>query len=146
KTFGSWSYSEALSDLRAISVLPMGDGEVRVAFPFEWYVDSEWGWYDSKTGLQQITLTGLDGNSPRLIDEGVLDVTNEEAYSWQSRGVIHNDAVFLTSNNGFWAAPWHAPELASDAVLGLPFECAENAVPGLEIMVKLPLVSVDNAC
>jgi hypothetical protein len=31
-------------------------------------------------------------------------------------------------------------------VLGLPFECAENALPGLEIMIKLPLVSTDNAC
>lgn len=147
KTFGSWSSSEALSDLRAISVLPMENGEVRVGFPFEWYVNWDWnGWSDNRTGLQQITLTGLDGDSPQLIDEGVLEVSTEDGYLWRSRGVIHNDAVFFTANNGFWAAPWHAPELANDVVLGLPFECAENAAPGLEIMVKLPLVSTDNAC
>jgi len=140
KTFAHGSFSEALTDLRAISVLPMGNGEVRVAFPFGWYD------YEYRLGLQQLTLKGLDGNSPQLIDEGALEGSADHRYRGIKRSVIHNDAVFFTADNGFWAAPWHAPELADDVIPGVPFECAENMAPGLEIMVKLPTVSTDNAC
>lgn len=114
------SYSEALSNLKALSLLRINDDEWRIALPVSvWELESLDGFYydDWKySGLQLITVTGLEGDSAQIENAGTLKAKTAEenffGYGF-SRSVLHGDAVFFAHNNAFWSAFWSAPEQAN---------------------------------
>lgn len=113
------SYSEALSNLRALSVLNVDEDEVRFAFPVSIYTGN-YSWQHS--GLQMMQVTGLSAGEAILSDMGTLitdEASPELTYPSSrgtTRGVLHDEAVFFTSNADIWATPWAAPKQAVRAV------------------------------
>jgi Secreted protein containing C-terminal beta-propeller domain distantly related to WD-40 repeats len=111
-----FSYSDALDNLKALSLLKVSDDEWRIALPVNvWGVQDDLGIWQY-TGLQLFSVTGLAGDFARLTDAGVLKTeTAEDNFFYDhgvSRSVLHGDAVFFAHNNAFWSAFWYAPEQA----------------------------------
>lgn len=139
---GAGTYSEALQNLRALTLLPVDASTWRIAFPVDLHesTDSQpWGkWTNS--GLQLLEIQGIDGTSAGLTDAGFIQVEmadgDSQWPSWGSqRAIMHNDAVFYAHNTGIWAALWNAPKEAQGPIQ-LPLICTAVVIDGLDVTVN----------
>lgn len=131
------SHSEALNNLRALSLLQNGEDQLRIALPLTRY-NNTGGW--EFTGLQLLEVNGLADGEPGLDDAGVITAAGPDsgvAYPGGgiNRGVLHDNAVFFTHNNMIWAANWDAPKDAVGPITKDPIVCTTEARPSLQITV-----------
>ena len=112
------SYSPALDNHHSLTLLER-DGKYRAALPIERYaeeVDSpdtpqEWRYYNwSDSGLHLFDIDPIAGT---LLPGGQLTVgksTQEQPYSnislYNSRSVLHDEAVFLVDSGKIWSQFW----------------------------------------
>lgn len=114
------SYSPALDDHHAFSLLEV-DGRYRAAIPVERHdtlqeaedvpVEDPWYWYAwSDSGLYQFDIDPSSGSLSRagaLIIESRDDDRQFPRYDlYESRGVLHEDAVFFVRAPMVWAGRW----------------------------------------
>ncbi len=128
------SYSEALSNLRALSLLANGDDQLRIALPLTRYNDYVW----QLSGLQLLEINGISSDAPQLIDAGVVVAAessggNEFYGGGIDRGILHDNAVFYTHNNAVWVASWDAPEQAKGPITKDPISCTTEARASLQV-------------
>ena len=146
------SYSEALYDLRALSVLRLSDSLTRVAMPMAVHQKrseqgfSQWDY----TGLQLFEIHTPEDGKAELKDAGVIvSARNDgEAHHYSrsglDRSVLHDDAVFYTHNNDIWTASWYSPESARGPEM---IPCTAEYVYGLRVDVNLDSnADEQNAC
>lgn len=133
---GQDSQSEALQNLRALSVLNVSEQEVRFAFPVTHYRE------DYVTGLQLLQIDGIDGDDAQLRDQGMIIATSGTddlgrlPGQGTARGILHDDAAFLSFNRGIWAAYWAAPENSVGPIRAEPVVCDAQYVYGLHVSVN----------
>lgn len=120
------SYSEALHNLKALSLLQISDNEWRIAMPLSLYEEEEGDFYGTwrYNGLQLFSATDLSGDSAKLENAGVL-ITEKAGENTQknlpySRSVLHGDAIFFTHSNAFWSANWYTPDDAEGPKTAAP--------------------------
>ena len=144
------SRSEALHNLRALSFLAVGD-ELRIGMPVDYYHSETEGGYGAwqHTGLHLFKVTGIDGDSARLLGAGVV-VAEQASQSKQypsggnhDRGIFHDDAVFYAHANSVWAANWNDPKNAAGPINAGPVTCDLSVLPALSVTVNAP---EGNAC
>jgi hypothetical protein len=141
------SHSDALHDLRALNFLPVGDGDVRVSFPVS--VNSEpnvWQY----SGLQMLSLTGLDGPDGAMIDKSTLiaETAGNNQYDYSGgvrRGLLHDEAVYYAHDNQVWFSGWGAADASQGPIGGEPIACTEEIRYGLNIDLWVDDESID-AC
>lgn len=125
-------YSEALSNLHALTVLPYSDDELRFALPLTRYANNAWQF----TGLQLLAVTGIQSGA-KLVDAGaiVAEGPANARYPGQGvdRGLLHGDAVFYAHNNALWVAEWDKPKEAKGPIWGEPIACDLEARASLSI-------------
>lgn len=131
------SRSEALDDLRALNFLPVGEGDMRVSFPVSVSSEPD-GWQYS--GLQMLSLTGLDGPDGAMMDQGTLiaEAAGNDRYDYSGgvrRGLLHNDAVYYAHDNHIWYTQWGAADAPRGPIGGEPIACTEEIRYGLNIDV-----------
>lgn len=147
---GRSSQSEALHNLRALSVLAVSDDEVRFAFPVIIYEDGYQSWQYS--GLQLLQVDGLSTAEVQLVNQGTIITerrSDQKQYpeaSGTMRGILHDDAAFFTFNRGIWAARWDSPENAVGPIHDEPIACTTEFVYGLHITVTLADGSEADPC
>ncbi len=131
--------SEALNNLKALSLLEVSENEWRIALPINYYEPAE-GFYHGPwqyNGLQLLSATGLAGDSAQLENAGVLKTERADEYFQEgrtfSRSVLHDDAVFLAHNNAFWSANWNAPEQAEGPKAKQLVTCPDQPEPGIHV-------------
>ncbi|WP_049721197.1 beta-propeller domain-containing protein [Gilvimarinus polysaccharolyticus] len=145
-----YSYSEALSDLRALNVLDDGAGKVRIAFPVVVYEQnqqnqSKWQY----SGLQTLELNDLLSANGTMQDKGVLiaDTDTSQRYSPIRRGLLHDDAVFYTQNNNIWVGEWGKVDAAMGPIGNDDIVCTEELRNGLKVQIvgeyMIPLENCD---
>lgn len=126
------SYSEALNNLRALSFLQHGDDQLRIAFPLTRYNNRA----TPAIGLQLLEINGLDGGQPSLDDAGMLVVDPlQSGRGGTNRAVLHDNAVFYSHSNLFWAAHWDDLKNAKGPTGQNPIACDTEARPSLRITV-----------
>lgn len=142
--------SEALNNLKALSLLEVSENEWRIALPINYYEPVE-GFYHGPwqyNGLQLLSATGLAGDSAQLENAGVLKTERADQYfqggSTFSRSVLHDDAVFLAHNNAFWSANWNAPEQAEGPKAKQLVTCPDQPEPGVHVFYYNS--DTENAC
>ena len=124
------SHSEALGNLRALSLLQSSEDQLRIAFPLTKYV----GRMTPASGLQLLEINGITGEAS-LDDAGMLYTGDTVNYGGVSRAILHDEAVFFAHNNMFWAANWSDPENAKGPITQDPITCTAEAVPSLRVTV-----------
>lgn len=124
------SHSEALNNLRALSLLQSSDDQLRIAFPLTKYV----GRMTPASGLQLLEINGVTGEAS-LDDAGMIYTGDTVNYGGVSRAILHDEAVFFAHNNMFWAANWNDPENAKGPITQDPIVCTTEAVPSLRVTV-----------
>lgn len=129
------SYSEALNDLRALSLLQNSEDQLRIAFPLTRYNNRA----TPLVGLQLLEINGLeDDGTPSLDDAGMLvtgTLRNNRPFG-PNRAVLHDNAVFYSHNNAFWAAHWDDVKNAKGPISPSPIACDTEARPSLRIIVS----------
>ena len=122
------SFSEALHNLRALSLLQNGEDQLRIALPIQ---------STPISGLQLLEVNGISSGKAELVDAGFLAATKGDVHFAYgvSRGILHDDAVFLAHNNMVWAANWDAPENPIGPITKDPIACDTQAVPSLRVTV-----------
>lgn len=128
------SHSEALQNLRALSLLANGDDQLRIALPLTRYDERSWQF----SGLQLLEINGISSGEPSLTDVGAViaakpSVGNEYYGGGIDRGILHDNAVFYTHNNAVWVANWDDPESAKGPITKDPIACTTEARPSLQI-------------
>lgn len=136
---GRGSYSEALGDLHALSLLWQDDANVRLALPVSVSQDYQWQY----NGLQMLELTGLDSAEADMIDKGTLVAeSNSNGMGYYSggvhRGLLHNDAVFYVHDNRIWFTLWGDADNPGGPVGGEPVACTTEIRYGLDVWVEAP--------
>ncbi len=134
------TYSEAIHNLRALSLLQVSDDHWRIALPISLFEegDDRYGVEWRYNGLQLLDISGLEGEGAVLSDAGVIVAESKDAgfdhrYQMSSRGVLHGDAVFFAHNNAFWAAHWDAPEEATGPLASQLVTCSDESVDGIQL-------------
>lgn len=138
---GAGTYSEALHNLRALTLLPIDTSHWRIAFPLDLHraTDTQpWGQW-THSGLQLLEIHGIDGASGSLSDAGFIQVEAADRDSqWPSRGsqraIMHDDAVFYAHDTGIWTASWSVPKEAQGPI-ELPLICTAVVIDGLQVTV-----------
>lgn len=102
-------YSEALTNLRALSVLKVSDQQYRFAVPLQRIGSNTPSGYGVALQLLEVDLT-----EQALHDRGAIASTSVDEYghSQLERGLLQDDAVFYASGDAVLAAPFDAPEHA----------------------------------
>lgn len=153
---GRFSNSEALYNLRALSFLRVSDDQLRITMPIElWLEDEVTSYYDNwqYNGLQLFEINGLNSAAVSMKDAGTI-VTENAASGFEyptsgygiNRSVLHNNAVFFSYNNDFWAADWNAPEQALGPISADPIICTEEYRFGLNVTVAIVDDNSQKAC
>lgn len=124
------SHSEALGNLRALSLLQSSDDQLRIAFPLTRYI----GRMTPPSGLQLLEINGITGEAA-LEDAGMILVNDTSFHHGINRAVLHDEAVFYSHNNMIWAANWNAPQDAKGPITKDPIACTTEAVPSLRVTV-----------
>lgn len=124
------SHSEALGNLRALSLLQSSDDQLRIAFPLTKYTAR----MTPASGLQLLEINGITGEAS-LDDAGMIYSGDTISYGGVSRAILHDEAVFFAHNNMFWAANWSDPENATGPITKDPIVCTAEAVPSLRVTV-----------
>lgn len=124
------SYSEALNNLRALSLLQSSDDQLRIAFPLR----SVNGRATPLTGLQMLEINGITSEA-ELANAGMIFVEDNGFHNGINRAILHDDAVFYSHNNMIWAANWDEPENAKGPITKDPIVCDTQAVPSLQVTV-----------
>ncbi|WP_020208187.1 beta-propeller domain-containing protein [Gilvimarinus chinensis] len=149
-----FSHSEALYDLRALTVLMLSDSNARISFPVSVY-GSDAGDYSQwqYSGLQMLELSGLKSaqgaTHAAMQNKGVLiaEAGTNGHYDYNGgvrRGLLHNDAVLYAHDNNIWFSRWGAAEAPQKLGDGEPIACDTQYVYGLEITVRgSPLHPID---
>ncbi len=151
-TFGGRrSSSVALSDLHAISFLPLGSDSMRIALPMSIYNLSAGSTTWSYTGTQLLEVNGLD-SSAIMTDAGVVVVDDDQksptyrGYN-RSRTLLHDDAVFVNYGNEIWAANWFNPKAVAGPLAHELITCTADFRMGLVVTLDLTGDAVtQNAC
>ncbi len=127
----SGSHSEALNNLRALSLLQNGDDQLRIALPLTRYQRTP------VSGLQLLEVNGISSGKAELADAGLLMAADGDVYygTGVSRGILHDDAVFFAHNNMIWAANWNEPQNPIGPITKDPIACDTQAVPSLRVTV-----------
>lgn len=126
------SYSEALNNLRALSLLQHSADQIRIAFPLTSYI----GRATPADGFQRLEINGLDNGVPELKDVGTLVLDGNRTGSYgKNRAIFHDDAVFFTYNNAFWAGHWDHPNTVKGPISPIPPACDTAALPSLKVSV-----------
>lgn len=128
----SGSHSEALNNLRALSLLQNGDDQSRIALPLTRYQRAP------VSGLQLLEVNGISSGKAELADAGLLMAADGDVYygAGVSRGILHDDAVFFAHNNMIWAANWNEPQNPIGPITKDPIACDTQAVPSLRVTVS----------
>ena len=124
------SHSEALGNLRALSLLQSSDDQLRIAFPLTSYV----GRMAPASGLQLLEINGITSEA-ELASAGMILVGDSGFHNGINRAILHDDAVFYSHNNMIWAANWDEPENAKGPITKDPIVCDTQAVPSLQVTV-----------
>jgi hypothetical protein len=124
------SHSEALSNLRALSLLQSDNDQLRIAFPLTKYV----GRTTPASGLQLLEINGITGEAS-LDDAGMIYTGDTVNYGGVSRAILHDEAVFFAHNNMFWAANWDDPENPIGPITKEPIGCDASVLPSLRVTV-----------
>jgi hypothetical protein len=145
------SSSVAMNNLRAINILPMDDGTVRIAFPLDKFSfnssssstsssssssSSGTSFTDSWSGLKLLEIAGVDSPNAELQDAAEVRVSTSPIYTSQTRGLLHDDAVYVTFNSAIWAAFGGAPQDARGPILIEPSVCDVSRTNGLEVEIS----------
>jgi len=114
---GQWTRSEAIWDLRAISLLNIDENTKRLALPIDIWEEDENGfnqWIESglfgidiiKNGAGELSLL----SNGKLITENPNDDSNQaQSYPFNSgvgRSVLHGDAIFYLNGNHIYTSQW----------------------------------------
>lgn len=127
----SGSHSEALNNLRALSLLQNGDDQLRLALPLTRHLRTP------TTGLQLLEVNGISSGKAELMDAGMLVAADGDVYygAGVSRGILHDDAVFFAHNNMIWAANWDEPQNPVGPITKDPIACDASVQPSLRVTV-----------
>lgn len=114
--FGSgFSWSSALYDHHALSLLQASSNQLRIALPISLYEEVKLPEYTSSRwlseGLYQFEINGLDNNKVSLDHIGTLiaeDANTQEYPLWtgSERSFLHDQALFYVYGDKVIAAPW----------------------------------------
>ncbi len=133
---GRGSYSEALGDLHALSILWQDDANLRLALPVTVEQDYQWQY----SGLQMLELTGLDSAEADMVDKGTLVAeSNSNGMGYYGggvhRGLLHDDAVFYAHDNHIWFTRWGEADNPGAPIGGEPVACTTEIRYGLNVWI-----------
>lgn len=142
-------YSEATSNLHAISFQQPQNDRLRISIPISTRVisDSEIPSRNTiRTKLQLLEIRNINTSRAQLndagwIDTGEMDTGSTNIYGISSRSILHDDAVFFNHKNDIWAAFWQQPEAANGPLTLKPTNCQINSKPGITAIVSVPEIS-----
>lgn len=136
------SLSEALYDLRAMTLLSDGSDNLRLGFPVSVYAKNPGAEYASwqYSGLQMLELQALQSDAGAMEDKGILVVSTAEGATWDGgngirRAVLHGDAVYYAHDNQLWFTQWGSTASPGGPVGGDPIACTTEMRYGLEVFV-----------
>ncbi len=152
---GSWFYSAASTDLRALSILQLDSDRTRFVVPF---VKNNYSYLGGVSGFLLFEVTQKIGQLPDLKAAGVKITQDSRVYvsspsqgsqsshgfstdggylyADRQRSVLHDDAVFTTENGKVWGDSWQTLTGASAVKQEQSLRCEQlNASASVSIVV-----------